>query len=56
MLALALLVLAGLVSFSTAGYVLEDDYEPSSFFSMFDFFTVRIFYLFWIGLLTPPGR
>ena len=39
MLASTLLTIAGLVSLSTAGYVLEDDYEPSTFFSMFDFFT-----------------
>ena len=32
--------LVGLVSFSTAGYVLEDDYSTDQFFSMFDFFTV----------------
>lgn len=42
MLASSVLVtLAGLVSFSTAGYVLEDDYSVDQFFSMFDFFTVR---------------
>ena len=40
MLAPTLLALAGLVSTSTAGYVLQDDYEPSSFFSEFTFFTV----------------
>ncbi|KAI1613799.1 endo-1,3(4)-beta-glucanase [Exophiala viscosa] len=34
-----LFTLAGLVSLSTAGYVLEDDYSGDSFFSMFDFFT-----------------
>ncbi|OAP63931.1 hypothetical protein AYL99_03158 [Fonsecaea erecta] len=40
MLASSLLVtLAGLVSLSTAGYVLEDDYSADQFFSMFDFFT-----------------
>ncbi len=41
MLASILLALAGLVSLSTAGYVLEDDYSTDQFFSMFDFFTVR---------------
>lgn len=40
MLASTLLTLAGFVSFSTAGYVLQDDYDSQSFFSMFDFFTV----------------
>ena len=40
MLASTLLSFAGLVSLTTAGYVIEDDYEPSSFFGMFDFFTV----------------
>ena len=39
MLKHTLLTLTGLISLSTAGYVLEDDYEPSSFFSMFSFFT-----------------
>ncbi|KIV77202.1 hypothetical protein PV11_09019 [Exophiala sideris] len=39
MLSSTLFALAGLVSFSTAGYVLEDDYSGDSFFSMFDFFT-----------------
>ncbi|KIW65082.1 hypothetical protein PV04_07366 [Phialophora macrospora] len=35
-----LVTLVGLlVSFSTAGYVLQDDYSPDQFFSMFDFFT-----------------
>ncbi|KIW92298.1 uncharacterized protein Z519_07282 [Cladophialophora bantiana CBS 173.52] len=34
-----LVTLAGLVSLSTAGYVLEDDYSVDQFFSMFDFFT-----------------
>src|SRR5436305_6002249 len=38
----ALFTLAGLASLTTAGYVLEDDYESNSFFSMFDFFTVRL--------------
>ena len=33
--------LVGLVSLGTAGYVLEDNYSPDQFFSMFDFFTVR---------------
>ncbi|KAF1992133.1 glycoside hydrolase family 16 protein, partial [Aulographum hederae CBS 113979] len=32
-------VLAILVNFSIAGYVLEDDYSPSTFFDKFDFFT-----------------
>lgn len=41
MLASILLALAGLVSLSTAGYVLEDDYTQDEFFSMFEFFTVR---------------
>lgn len=40
MLSSTLFALAGLVSLSTAGYVLEDDYSGDSFFSMFDFFTV----------------
>lgn len=40
MLASTLLALAGFVSLSTAGYVLKDDYNSKSFFSMFDFFTV----------------
>lgn len=40
MLAWVLVALAGLISLSTAGYVLEDDYSPQNFFSMFDFFTV----------------
>ena len=41
MLAFTFLVtLVGLVSLSTAGYVLEDDYSVDQFFSMFDFFTV----------------
>jgi hypothetical protein len=40
MLTSTLLTLAGFVSFSTAGYVLQDDYNSNSFFSMFDFFTV----------------
>jgi hypothetical protein len=34
------LSIAGLVSSTIAGYSLQDDYQPSSFFSMFDFFTV----------------
>jgi hypothetical protein len=42
MLASTLLSLAGFISLTTAGYVIEDDYEPSSFFGMFDFFTVRL--------------
>jgi hypothetical protein len=40
MLASIFWALAGLVSLSTAGYVLEDDYSADQFFSMFDFFTV----------------
>lgn len=32
-------LVVGLVSFSRAGYVLEDDYTSDQFFSMFDFFT-----------------
>jgi hypothetical protein len=40
MLASTLLTLAGFVTFSTAGYVLQDDYNTDSFFSKFDFFTV----------------
>jgi NADH:ubiquinone oxidoreductase subunit 5 (subunit L)/multisubunit Na+/H+ antiporter MnhA subunit len=37
-----LVTLVGLlVPFSTAGYVLQDDYSADQFFSMFDFFTVR---------------
>ncbi|KIX01399.1 uncharacterized protein Z518_09125 [Rhinocladiella mackenziei CBS 650.93] len=39
MLVSILLALAGIVSLSTAGYVLEDDYSVDKFFSMFDFFT-----------------
>jgi len=36
------LLLLGLASrFSTATYVLEDNYTPDVFFSMFSFFTVR---------------
>ena len=46
MLASTFLIFAGLASLSTAAYTLEDDYEPSSFFSMFDFFTVGPFYRF----------
>lgn len=36
------LFLRGLASIAVAqaSYVIEDDYSPSSFFSMFDFFTV----------------
>lgn len=37
-----LLTLAGLITLGTAGYVLEDDYSASSFFNMFEFFTVRL--------------
>ncbi|KAL6250666.1 hypothetical protein RBB50_002969 [Rhinocladiella similis] len=37
----SLMALAGLISLSTAGYVLEDDYSGDQFFSMFDFFTDR---------------
>lgn len=40
MLYSVLFALSGLVSLSTAGYVLEDDYSVDEFFSMFDFFTV----------------
>jgi hypothetical protein len=32
--------LAAFVPFSTAGYVLEDDYSVNNFFSMFNFFSV----------------
>ncbi|RMD40063.1 hypothetical protein DV735_g5059, partial [Chaetothyriales sp. CBS 134920] len=39
MLAATLLTLSGLASVGTAQYVLQDDYSPDSFFSMFDFFT-----------------
>jgi len=39
MLAFTLIILAGLASLSTAGYVLEDDYATDSFFSKFSFFT-----------------
>lgn len=35
-----LISLAGLIPFSTAGYVLQDDYSIDKFFSMFEFFTV----------------
>ncbi|KAJ9634856.1 uncharacterized protein PV06_05774 [Exophiala oligosperma] len=41
MLSRSLIALAGLISLSTAGYVLEDDYSGDQFFSMFDFFTDR---------------
>jgi hypothetical protein len=41
MLASTLLTLAGFVSWSTAGYVIQDDYSSDSFFNMFDFFTVQ---------------
>ena len=34
-----LLASLALVKFSTAGYVLEDDYSPENFFNMFTFFT-----------------
>lgn len=34
-----LLCLTGFVRLSIAGYTLEDDYTPSNFFDMFDFFT-----------------
>jgi hypothetical protein len=40
MLATTLITLSGLVSLSTAGYTLQDDYSTGNFFSMFDFFTV----------------
>ena len=41
MLSLALFVPIALSSLVVAQtYVLEDDYEPASFFNMFDFFTV----------------
>lgn len=36
---LFLIGLATQITQCTAGYVLEDDYNPSSFFSMFSFFT-----------------
>lgn len=42
MLSTTLFLLAGLVNLSIAGYTLEDDYEPSAFFSMFNFFTVSL--------------
>lgn len=42
MLGFILFILTGLVSLSTAGYVLEDDYSVDKFFSMFDFFTVQL--------------
>jgi hypothetical protein len=48
MLASTLFTLAGFVSFSTAGYVLKDDYNSKSFFSMFDFFTVGSSYTWFI--------
>lgn len=38
-----LLIGAGLVHLSIAGYVLQDNYNPSNFFSQFDFFTVSNF-------------
>ena len=34
------LLLAALAKLSIAGYVLQDDYQPNSFFSEFDFFSV----------------
>ncbi len=34
-----LICFAGLIQLSIAGYALEDDYTPSNFFSMFQFFT-----------------
>jgi hypothetical protein len=51
MLASTLLTMAGFVSFSMAGYVLQDDYNSNSFFDMFDFFTVRKCLSY---LLPPP--
>jgi hypothetical protein len=51
----ALFTLAGLASLTTAGYVLEDDYESDSFFSMFDFFTVRLHQLLAALILIIPG-
>lgn len=42
MLFTTLLLCAGFVDLSIAGYVIEDDYTPSTFFNMFDFFTVNI--------------
>lgn len=39
MLAYITLLLTGLVSLSSATYVLQDDYKTENFFSMFDFFT-----------------
>jgi len=39
-----LLIGAGLVDLSIAGYVLQDNYNPSNFFSQFDFFTVSSSY------------
>lgn len=56
MLLSALFTLAGLASLTTAGYVLEDDYESNSFFSMFDFFTVRLYQLLAALMLIMPGR
>jgi len=50
-----LLTLAGLASLTAAGYVLEDDYESNSFFSMFDFFTVRLYQLPAALILIMPG-
>ena len=50
-----LFTLAGLVSLTTASYVLEDDYESNSFFSMFDFFTVRLYQLLAALILTMLG-
>ncbi|KAI9873128.1 MAG: hypothetical protein M1830_000807 [Pleopsidium flavum] len=39
MLFTTLLLCAGFVDLSIAGYVIEDDYTPSTLFNMFDFFT-----------------
>jgi uncharacterized membrane protein YhdT len=42
MRASTLLSILGLASSTLAAYVIQDDYEPSSFFSQFDFFTVSV--------------
>ncbi|ETN37396.1 uncharacterized protein HMPREF1541_08387 [Cyphellophora europaea CBS 101466] len=39
MLPLTSVLCLGLVSLSRAGYILQDDYSPTNFFSQFDFFT-----------------
>ena len=42
MRASAFLSILGLASPALAAYVIQDDYDPSSFFSQFNFFTVSL--------------